>query len=417
MALVAQAWTAALLRRGRQCTVGVVSAPARSEPLATPAGHPAIERLLVQATRDVQLLAALTPTNAAEERARLVLALRAGRAARPAWRYAPVAHDGLRRALEAAEHSVEAGEIETPLPGETCARLRELSVEAALCAAAGTPGVESLARERFAGAPGGAEIEASTIAQSWCGAPEDDAAAERLASDDPDPRSLLSRLRAEIGRRRLPFAVVIKPSLAPLAATGDGVILVAPGRATTVQDVERTVLHEIEGHAEPRARARTAPLALLRVGTARGVDDQEGYALFLEETHGFLVGARRRALAARHLTALRMRDGASFDDATRALLRDHGLDAETAIVVAERVYRGGDGVTEGLGRERVYLESFVRVRKHLAADPDDAAVLSAGQVALDAVSAVRPWLPAGLTFRPTDRATGRRDEATRPTEA
>jgi hypothetical protein len=211
-----------------------------------------------------------------------------------------------------------------------------------------------------------------------------------LASDDPDPRSLLSRLRAEVGRLRLPFAVVVKPSLAPLAATGDRVILVACGRPTSLEDVERTVLHEIEGHVRPRARALAFAHVLLRAGTARGNDDQEGRALLLEERASLLGPRRRRMLAARHRAVEAMCDGAAFPDVTTMLTRDHGVAPEDAVVCAERAFRGSDGVHPGLGRERVYVEALLRVRGHLEAHPEDEQVLEAGQVSIEAIDALRP---------------------------
>jgi hypothetical protein len=354
--------------------------------------HPAIEKLLTRAARDVQVLAALAPLEASVERARLVQELRSGGAMQPRWRYSPVAHDELRHALDAAERLLEAEASGHPLGRVHLERVRELMVEAALCAAAGTPAVAPLALQRFAPREASCEREASALCAAWLEelAPSD--TSERIVSDDPDPRSLLSCLRAEVGRRRLPFAVVVQPSLAPLAATGDQVILVAPGRPMTEDDVARTVLHEIEGHALPRVRAREAPLALFRVGTARGIDDQEGLALVFEQRHGRLGPRRRRMLAARHRTVEAMLSGATFADAATSLVRDHGLDVADAVLVAERAFRGGNGLAPGLGRERVYLEAFVRVRAHLAARPDDEPVLSSGQVALDAIPALAPFV-------------------------
>jgi len=355
--------------------------------------HPVIEKLLTRANREVQVLAALAPVEASLERARLVEALEAGGPLHPRWRYAPVAHDELRRALEAAERLLETEASGHLLAAVHLARVRELVLEAALCAAAGTPRVTPLARQRFAAHDASCERQASALCAAWLEEPVPHDASERILSDDPDPRSLLSCLRAEVGRLRLSFAVVVQKALAPLAATGDQVILVAPGRPMTEDDVARTVVHEIEGHALPRARARHAPLALFRVGTARGVDEQEGLALLLELRHDRLGARRRRMLAARHRTVEAMLGGATFGDAATSLVRDHGLSAEAAVLVAERAFRGGDGLAPGLGRERVYLESFVRVRAHLAARPSDEAVMSAGQVALDAIEALAPFVP------------------------
>jgi hypothetical protein len=42
-------------------------------------------------------------------------------------------------------------------------------------------------------------------------------------------------------------------------------------------------------------------------------------------------------------------------------------------------------MTPGLGRERIYLEAFLRVKEHLAKMPTDEAILTSGQVSLDAI--------------------------------
>ena len=85
-----------------------------------------------------------------------------------------------------------------------------------------------------------------------------------------------------------------------------------------------------------------------------------------------------------------MASGASFVDAVRAL-RAERFTAKDAVRMAERAYRGGDGRSAGLGRERVYLETFVRVREHLLARPEDEPVLASGQVSLDAIDTLRPF--------------------------
>jgi hypothetical protein len=366
-------------------------ARARDAPPAARARVPeAIEHLIVRAAREVQLLAALTPVEAHGERQRLVVELGQGRRASPRWVYAPVSHAPLRRALDAAETAL--ARSADPLHALYLARVRELSIEAALCAAAGTGDVAALARERFAASDPGPSRDASRLCAAWLAEAPVRAGGRPLASDDPDPRSLLSQMRSAVGRLRLPFAVVTQPSLAALAATGEQVILVAPGRLVHEEDAARTVLHEVEGHACPRALSRGAPLGLIRAGTACGVDDQEGRALALEERAGLLGARRRRQLAARHRAVEAMLDGASFADVARTLVDAHGLETLDAVVIAERAFRGGDGTRPGLGRERVYLESFVRVRAHLAARPDDERIMAMGQVAVGAVDVLRAWL-------------------------
>ena len=345
-----------------------------------------IERLVLAAARDVRMLAVLTPLDARRERERLVADLRAGRQATPRWTYARDEHDDLRRALDAAERAL-AREPARSIAALYLGRVRELVLEAALCAAAGTAELARVAAERFASAGGAEAHTASELCALWLAEAAPTSAGPVSESDAATPRSLLSLMRTAVGQAGLPFQVV--PSLASLAATGERAIYVATGRRVADEDATRTVLHEIEGHARPRVRALAAGSLLFRVGTAKGADDQEGRALLLEERAGLLGPRRRRQLAARHRAVEAMRDGASFADVAFTLARVHGLDETDAVLAAERAFRGGDGSRPGLGRERVYLESFVRVRAHLARRPEDEDVLACGQVAVDAVDQLR----------------------------
>jgi hypothetical protein len=261
-----------------------------------------------------------------------------------------------------------------------------------MCASAGRLELGRLASQRFEPDEPGVARAASALCAAWLTEPISPATEAKIASDDPDPGSLFSRMGAAVGRLRLPFRVVASPWLAPLAATGERVILVATGRLVSEEDTLRTVLHEIEGHARPRAQAMLTASAHFRIGTARGIDDQEGRAVLLEERAGLLGPRRRRQLAARHWTVEAMLGGASFADVASALVEAHGLDAGDAVIVAERAFRGGDGTRPGLGRERVYLEALVRVRRHLAARPQDDAVLACGQIAVEAAETLGPYV-------------------------
>ncbi|MDP9035095.1 MAG: DUF1704 domain-containing protein, partial [Myxococcota bacterium] len=244
------------------------------EPREWPAGLGSIAELVLRASREVQLLAAVTPLDAHRDRARLVRELRAGRRPAPVWAYGPVCHDDTRRALDSAERLLASGE--DPLRRLYLDRVRELSIEASLCAAAGTTDLPRWARMRFAQDDPRVARAASKLCASWLAEPLRPADGPIMVSDDADPRSLLSRMRAAVTASQLPFSVVPQPTLAPLAATGERVILVATGRRVHEEDAVRTVLHEIEGHARPRARSLRAALVLFRSGTARGGDDQEG---------------------------------------------------------------------------------------------------------------------------------------------
>jgi hypothetical protein len=195
-------------------------------------------------------------------------------------------------------------------------------------------------------------------------------------------------MRQELGARKLPFAVRVVPGLSALAATGETYVLVASGRPTRPEDVERTVLHEVEGHVLPRVRAREGSLPLARFGTANGSDDQEGYALFLEERAGFLGPRRMRELCARRLAIAFAMSGATYMESARKLHEDHGFEPLDAARIAERAYRGGDGHCLGLARDRPYLESWLRVREAARTEPHLLDVLAKGQISLDAA---RTW--------------------------
>lgn len=363
------------------------------------------ERLLREAVRSVRLLGSVVPRNAQQERARILAALEAGKAVSPRWSYARTDHTLLRSALARAAQRLSAEPH--PLAQLYAARARELELEAALASEAGTAVLGALARARFRSLSPQTAGEATILARKWLAEGHEalthpdpaEAAQELTQSDAPVPGSLLTRMREEVSRLGLPFAVVVQPSLSALAATGERYILVAAGRMTRPEDVERTVMHEIEAHAIPRTRAAQARFAIFQIGTARGIDDQEGFALVLEERGNYLQGRRMRELAARHLAVEAMDGGATFADALSALVKEHGLTPPEAVLVAERAFRGGDGTSAGLGRERIYLEAFLRVRDHLRTKPTDEGILTSGQVSLDAIPVLGPLLRRA---RPTE---------------
>ena len=364
-----------------------------------------LDRLMAEAAGEVRLLGSVTPIDAHRERARVILAFESGIDARPRWEYTKVDRTALFAAVAGAEAELARVGGADPSPAAArcvalyAARVREIDLEARLACAAGTDAIASLARERFVGGDRAVATAANALAMQWLAANAASAAAEatatmRRSDASDDPRSLLSRMREEVGRRRLPFNVIAHASLAPLAATGARTIFVATDRDVSDEDVERTVLHELDGHAMPRMRAAAQPLGIFAFGTARGADDQEGYALLLEERAGHLVTDRRTQLAARHAAVNAMWEGATFVDVVRLLIRDLGRPPRDAVLAAERAFRGGNALTPGLGRDRIYLEAFLRVRAHLAARPGDERVLASGTVSVDAIDTLGDYVAA-----------------------
>ena len=341
---------------------------------------------------EVRLLAAATPTNAATERARLIAAAEKDAPLAPLWTYPPPRPSDARPLLEATREAL--GELGAdPLVDVYRARVDELALEAEIVAAVGTPALGTKAAIRFAPFAAETHRAAAILRSEWNEADvrTDDDPAE-IPTDSRDPDSLLSILEREVGARGLPFRVHVHPALSSLAATGDRIFLVAAGRAITKRAALRTALHEIEGHALPRLRATTNELGIFRLGTARGVDEQEGWALLVERRAGALEGVRCRDLAARADAVEAMRAGADFASIVRLLVRERDVAASDAVRIAERVFRGSDGTFPGLGRESVYLESFVRVHDLLEKSPDREKVLTSGQVSVDAADVLARYV-------------------------
>ena len=344
-----------------------------------------LDRAVAGLAATVRLLQALTPVNAREEHDRLGAAFAHGGEAMPRWRYeaAPPPADGAIAAVADA-----ARRERSSLGHVYFARIEEIAIELDLQAAAGTPAVAMLSTKRFAIEGGAAEA----TAKRWVHAGAETSDAPRRATDDMHPSSLLGLLESEIGTRRLPFGVRVVDGLASLAATGSHNVYVSGGRLVTDAVGSRTAVHEIEGHVVPRSRARLLPLRLFFVGTAGGHDTQEGLALWHEERSELLDGERRFELGLRHLACEAMVRGADFVEVMRHLVRDLGAHNAVALGIAERIFRGSDGRSAGLGRERVYLPHFLRVRERLARRPEDAVVLGAGQLGLDVLDLAREIL-------------------------
>ena len=340
--------------------------------------------LLRETEKRATVLDLCTPTNLGEELALLETAFARGQARAPRFVYRPMPDGDLGPTLEETAAVLQ---DRGPLATLYAKRARELALEEALCRAVGSPGFAELAARRYATCDAH-DRRASTLCRRWVSDPEAEEPSPEVVSDDEgDPRSLLNRMRREVGRRCLAVRVMVSARMAALAAVGAGVIYIAAGRRLTVHDVERTVLHEVLGHALPRQRAARLPLGIFSSGTARGSDEQEGRALNIEHEAGMLSVTRRRELGRRHIAAEAMRAGAGFVETARLLETDTGTTLPDALRIAARVHRGG-----GLGRELVYVPAYLRVRAALSEDRLCDVVLGSGRVATDAIATLRPWV-------------------------
>ncbi|HEX9620919.1 MAG TPA: tyrosine/phenylalanine carboxypeptidase domain-containing protein [Polyangiaceae bacterium] len=332
-------------------------------------------RHLLRAERTIALLERCQPLNWAAELQRLGAAWSAGDETHPVFVY--------RRTVDFAPLCASLSTLAETLDGTgqqqgwLADRARELLLEARIAGAVGTPEVVDLATQRFAA---GSEAE-EALAQTWARArpaegDDEDEQTLWLSHDATCPNSLITLMQKDVGRRRLPFRIVVRDDMSSAAATGEGVVYVRAGLRHRRSTAERIVLHEIEGHALPRYGAALKGDWLLSCGVSGASDDEEGRALWLERTHGYLGASRRRELGQRHLAALGVRRGAEWADTVR-LLRVGGASLERALAVASRVHRGG-----GLARECVYIPALARVERAFAARPELDAWLARGRLSL-----------------------------------
>ena len=297
----------------------------------------------------VALVARATSTGFADEVTRLIAAARARSPTAPRFRYRPGDDlDDLARGLDAVLAAI--GPSQSGFVGAIVGRAREARFEVDIARAIGTPELPLLARRRFRASP-----TDDARATRWARLSSSDDGEPRVTSDDEsEPRSLVNVMGRALGALKLPVRVVIRPDLAALAATGDGVVQIAGGRLHTERQALRITVHEIEGHVLPRLR-RIAAGATMRL--AGDGDLEEGFALLAEQKAGLLDRERRAELGRRHVAAKLAHEGADFWQIVDAL-EDLGERPDNAVRMASRATRGG-----GLGRERVYVPAYFRAKE------------------------------------------------------
>ena len=271
------------------------------------------------------------------------------------------------------------------------ARADELEMELLIASHVGQSArVQALARRRFGdgreSVPIGDDREARVdeVAQ-WVLEEVDDLPDEPVVPAESSRDGEISGrdvVQAVLNASGVPGDVKIDARLAAGAATGDRMVFLADRRFGR-REIARFAIHEVLGHLTSAANGRSQSLGLLDHGTARSFGDQEGVSLLWEERAGLLDGTRLRILAMRVLAARWLHEGASYPESVARLMREFGAAPTTAVVVAERTYRGG-----GVARDVCYLRGWLRVRAAVQAEPDAARLLQAGRVGV----ADLPWL-------------------------
>lgn len=341
------------------------------------------ERLLLRAESTIRLLDRLVPTNLASERERLLSALAQGQAAEPRFTYSAAPEVAPLRPFLGSLSSTCLGL--GPLGQLYAERALELELEAALLSAVGGADFTALARTRYATDGFANEAETDAQVSGWLStdALEPEAGSEVRADDEQDPRSLIAVLRARIGVLRAPVRVEVRPGLSSVAAAGDGFVAIRPDARLSPEAAMRIAHHELHAHVLPRLAAKSEALGIFRVGARAASDEEEGRALLLEERAGLFPRARRRELALRHRAALMVHQGAPFAELVR-WLEAEAEPRSRAVELALRASRGG-----GLGRERVYIPAYLRLKVEFSREPWLERFFERGRVSIAAARVLR----------------------------
>jgi hypothetical protein len=331
---------------------------------------------LLEAEQTIALVGRASPVNAAEELLRFTRAYAAGDEHKlKSEARAPLDLSATRRALaRLAERAITLGVYGT-LHAE---RALELELEARLAESLDQPGFHVLAAERFPSPTGELAAACDAFVEAALALPSAVSERPHRSDDRADPGSLLRRLDRAARELALPLRIEVRGGQFATAATGEGFVAVRPGVQLSAAVSERITLHELLGHALPRARARNQPLSFLRAGSARAADDEEGRALLIERRARLLDTERRRELALRHRAALAVRAGASRFELVDLLL-GLGAERDAAFEIALRAARGG-----GLAREIVYLPAYFEVERALVLEPALERWLERGRLSLGA---------------------------------
>lgn len=347
-----------------------------------------LDQLLVSVAEKVRPLPSLAADDASHERARLTQVLARGEQPVPTTQLRRnVVEASLFRTLDEARRLAEGNALGTLYTQ----RFDELELDLAILEAWGDPKrVRPLSARRYGAGDEDVvtavgEVSVGVLAQQML---------DQIVLSDMGPRVLpavapkeqpsVARtiLRAALGIGLDP-TVRVEPRLSSLAATGERTVFLS-ARMYSLHEARRLTAHEVFGHLVVAANARAQPLRLLSVGLANSFADQEGVSLYLEASLGLMSGERLRTLASRVMATRWLHAGASFGETAQRLHRECQLSAESAILTAERTYRGG-----GVARDAGYLSGFLRVRAALSRGEVTLDELRRGRVALAHVESLR----------------------------
>jgi hypothetical protein len=332
-----------------------------------------VAEALLLAEKQVRLLERVQPLGLATELERLVTAWERGNELFPQLRYAHRPHltrlrDGLAMIIQWGESATEGTNPDAPW---LASRAHELSLQAELAEYVGTRRFGHLAERLFPPPSGDRSTVVKGLVDAWKDLQPGLREPIFLSDDRREPKSLYSLLRVRLENLGLLAEIRVETALNSVAATANGQIRILADTPLTELEARRIVEHEVLAHLIPRLNANRAQ-GPLKCGCASSSADEEGRALLIEERLNLMNDWRKHELALRHRANESARAGANFIDVVRELL-GFGASVRAALKTALRCFRGsvvsGAEQTDcgGLGREIIYIPSYLRIKSAFAA--------------------------------------------------
>ena len=235
-------------------------------------------------------------------------------------------------------------------------------------------------------------ITASTIRQHGLPTLDLVTSAQELLTSLPthhEERTISSQMAAEFMERALSQAnlhdwkVEISSSMnAGMMVRGSHKqLLIRDDRMFSERELNRLLVHEIGTHIFRKANGQIQPLRLLSIGLTGYLTTEEGLAAYHEHKFGLSDTTTMRRYALRVLAA-HLSLTHTYHEVFSEIVAF--TDFEDAFNIVTRAKRGFVNTSEygSHVKDKIYLEGFILIQKHLAHHPEDYQVLMSGKVSI-----------------------------------
>lgn len=160
------------------------------------------------------------------------------------------------------------------------------------------------------------------------------------------------------------------------------------------RELQGLIEHEIGVHMATTINSSQQKLKVFSLGMPINTMTQEGMAIHAEYLSGCLTISRLKRLALRVMAVDMMCQGAEFSECFNALVNTYRTDPESAFSITTRVYRGG-----GFTKDYLYLSGFVKIFKYWQ-DQNDLSPLLVGKTSLEFVPIIEEMIGREMVSQP-----------------